>query len=106
MESSRLRRALFLSVTPTGVGEWEVRGGSQPHRVTEDFGRPDCDCPDFRIRGVRCKHQLAVTLAYVPPAILAGLRQLVQGTPELDERIDAWADGQRPLGWESIEVVV
>ena len=79
VEPNRLRRALFLTVTPKGAGTWEVRGGREPHFVTEHDGPPDCDCVDRRVRGTECKHLLAVMLPWEHPAVLRGLRDLVQG---------------------------
>ena len=78
LDPHRLRRALFLTVTPAEPGAWDVHGGSEPHRVTERQGRLDCDCADRRIRGAGCKHLLAVMLSRGHPATLDGHRGLMR----------------------------
>ena len=78
VDPNRLRRALLLTVTPRGVGTWEVHGGHEPHQVIERDGQLTCDCIDHRIRGTVCKHSLAVMLPQGSPAVLRGLRELVQ----------------------------
>lgn len=77
-DPARLRRAVHLDVDPLDSGAWTVTGGAEPHRVTERGRRLDCDCTDRRIRGVGCKHVLAVALHRGHTAVLRELRAIVE----------------------------
>lgn len=77
LDPRRLAKAVHLTVEPDG-DTWIVRGGSQPHRVAKLWGRLECSCPDRSIRGVECKHLLAVRLSCLQPGILEGLREIVK----------------------------
>lgn len=71
IDPGRLRHAVHLEDVrqlPDGgwrVGEWTV----DP--------RLGCNCPDRQYRGHPCKHELAVRLQRLGPAMLAALRELV-----------------------------
>lgn len=78
VDPARLRRAVYLDVDPRDSGVWTVTGGAEAHRVTERGRRLDCDCADRQIRGVGCKHVLAVALHRGHPAVLRELRTIVE----------------------------
>lgn len=76
IDPARLARAVHLDVEHD-IDGWTVTGGSAPHRVTDHYGRLDCDCTDRQLRGTGCKHILAVLLRRGHPAVLVELRGLI-----------------------------
>ncbi len=75
LDPERVRRALYLTADVAGPGH-VVSGGNASWFVDPETGRT---CPDRQIRGPGCKHEIAVELAALTPALLAGLRQLAGG---------------------------
>jgi len=79
IDPARLRRALALAVSvKTDRSAFVVSGGQRPHRVLLDGIQ--CDCWDAALRGVTCKHQLAVrweALRIQDPELLDAVAALV-----------------------------
>jgi hypothetical protein len=80
----RLGKALHLDVAHAGNGMFTVTGGAEPHMVDGET----CDCEDFRIRGGRCKHILAILLQQGDSEVLARLRDLVPKQQRRPKRIE------------------
>jgi hypothetical protein len=74
----RLARAVHLDAEPVDGGAWRVAGGATSHTVTPDGG---CDCTDYGVRAVACKHVLAVRLRSGERETLDALRALVPLPP-------------------------
>jgi hypothetical protein len=81
-EPKRLERAFDLLATRhismLRPGVWRVESQTWPgatYLVREDSG---CACPDRTMRGMQCKHELAMLLARtLRPGVAAGRIQLV-----------------------------
>ena len=70
IDPDRLRRALHLDVTPLPSGDFTVG----EYHVSPVWG---CCCPDRRIRGATCKHEIATRLARLDADILNALREVL-----------------------------
>lgn len=46
---------------------WEVPSQSGKGKYTVDLEKPSCTCPDFALRGLKCKHIYAVEYTLTPP---------------------------------------
>lgn len=76
MDTTRLARAVHLTVQRLEPGRYLVTGGSAPHHVTAAGGALVCDCTDAAI-GHECKHVLCVRLWRGDPDAIMALRALV-----------------------------
>lgn len=47
---------------------WEVPSQSGKRKYTVDLEKPSCTCPDFALRGLKCKHIYAALYTITPPA--------------------------------------
>jgi uncharacterized Zn finger protein len=56
--------ALYGRIEKVAEGEWEVYSMTDPakHYTVKDDG--SCTCPDYRFRGVECKHAVAVDVRF------------------------------------------
>ncbi len=45
---------------------WEVPSQSGKGKYTVDLEKPSCTCPDFALRGLKCKHIYAVEYTLIP----------------------------------------
>lgn len=62
IDPNRLRRAATRKVERVGANQFLVEGRTEPsHRVDLDDATP-CGCPDARVRGTGCLHELAARL--------------------------------------------
>jgi hypothetical protein len=71
----RLVRAVHLDAERLANGAWCVSGGEREHVVSADAKL--CDCADFTIRAVECKHMLAVRLRLGDADVIRTLRLVV-----------------------------
>ena len=46
---------------------WEVPSQTGKGKYTVDLSKPSCTCPDFALRGLKCKHIYAVEYTLTPP---------------------------------------
>src|SRR2546425_3250276 len=47
---------------------WEVPSQTGKGKYTVDLEKPSCTCPDFALRGLKCKHIYAALYTITPPA--------------------------------------
>ena len=73
IDPTRLARAVWLKCETLGGEAYLVTSAASGHLV-DDLG---CDCVDRRIRGLTCKHEIAVRLHGLDDEIKAGLRVLI-----------------------------
>jgi hypothetical protein len=57
-----MEMAAVLPIQKTAKGTWIVpsQTGQGKYRVNLSGEKPVCNCPDFELRGLKCKHQFAV----------------------------------------------
>lgn len=77
IDTRRLQRAIWLTVTPVAPGRYLVSGGKDDHLVEVDAGRVTCHCLDSQRAGDGCKHSLALRLRAGDGNVIDALRQLV-----------------------------
>jgi hypothetical protein len=79
VDPHRLLRALDLIAQPTSRGRYVVRGGQETHYVDLiDRQVERCDCGDFLLRNIVCKHLLACLLIEGDSRVLAALGGMVR----------------------------
>lgn len=69
-------------------GLWSVpsQSGPQNYTVNPDPATPNCTCPDFEARQLRCKHVLAVEIILRREVISDGYTQVVSETVTVKQR--------------------
>ena len=77
IDTGRLARAVWLDCQPRGDGIWHVSGSSGFHVVHLADNGPLCDCRDFALGTMRCKHIMRIDLANGDRDTIAALRELV-----------------------------
>jgi hypothetical protein len=75
VDLARLQRAIHLDVKRLSDGRFLVAGTER--RVVDLAAAFPCECPDARIQGGPCKHELAVRLQVGDADVLAALRSIV-----------------------------
>jgi len=70
VEWNRLNKAVEIadSVKKVGVALYEVPSQKGRGVYTVDLAEETCTCPDFTIRGIKCKHIVAVALNRIEPS--------------------------------------
>ena len=78
IDEGRLARAVHLDATRLGSGRcYQVTGGARTHVVHLADSGPLCDCRDFALGTMRCKHVIRVDLANGDRDVIAALRRLL-----------------------------